>query len=534
MYKAPARTGWFFAAWDPRFDIQKIPMLRSNIIANFLGKVWPSLLGILLVPVYLYYLGVEAYGLIGFFVSLQALISFLDLGLSTATNREVAIGLNSREKEEQTRDLVRTLEVVYGFIALLIALVFFFGSDWLATEWINVSELSVEMVRFAAIIFGISLALRWPVALYSGILQGSERQVLYNGLYVAIYTARGVGAAIVVALVSRNILAFLLWQLVTALLELLVMALAAWRTLQPGSSRAPRVDFSSLRHVWKFSASVGANSLLAALIKQMDRILISKLLLLQQVGYYTTANTVYSAVSLVTSPFASAAFPRFTALIAEKKYSDLADTYHKISQYVSFVVAPICAVLFFFSYDILLLWTRSEEVAVNAAPTLSILAVAALFNSMMQLPFMLQLAAGITWISLWNNFINLIVLAPIMYFLISRYGVAGAGISWALFNLLYFLVVPHVMHRHVLPNEKVSWFLKDTLFLIFLGTLPFVVIHMVGYKSLAMLFFEIMLSGIFYLVIVLLFYPAIRMAVKDLILSNPITRILSRRRNVLG
>lgn len=497
-------------------------MLRSNIIANFLGKVWPSLLGILLVPVYLQFLGVEAYGLIGFFTTLQALISFLDLGLSTTTNREVSMGFSLQEDRSRVRDLIRTLEFIYALVALIIGLGFYLASNWLAVDWINSSDLSAETVRFATIIFGISLALRWPTALYAGVLQGSERQVLYNALYIIIFTLRSAGAAFVVVFVSHTIYAFLIWQLGIALLELLVMALAAWKVLGYGSGQ-PRLDFSRLGGIWKFSIGVSAISLLAAFIKQLDRILISRLLLLEQVGYYTAASAVYSAVSLLTVPFTSAVFPQFTALIAERNNTALASMYHKTSQYISFVVAPVSAILMFFSRDILLVWTRSEDVALHVAPTLSVLAVAALFNSMMQLPFMLQLAAGITWISLWNNAVNLIVLAPIMYFLISQYGVAGAGISWALFNLLYYLIVPHVMHRYILPGEKTSWFLMDTLSLMFLGTLPYGLIHLVGYENQWKLFFEIILGSLFYIIIVLMFYPTIRLALMDMALNNPLT-----------
>jgi O-antigen/teichoic acid export membrane protein len=100
-------------------------MLKKNIIANFFGKLWPSLLGLFLVPVYLKYLGVEAYGLIGFFVSLQGLISFLDLGLSTTANREVAMGKRFIDRQEKTRNVIRTLEIIYGLVSVGIALGFF-------------------------------------------------------------------------------------------------------------------------------------------------------------------------------------------------------------------------------------------------------------------------------------------------------------------------------------------------------------------------------------------------------------------------
>ena len=497
-------------------------MLKQNVVANFLGSVWPSLLGLILVPVYLKYLGVEAYGLVGFFVSLQALISFLDLGLSTTTNREVAFGLSAPGQKVKTRDFIRTLEIVYGLIALLIALGFFLAADWLAREWINAQELSIETVRLAVVVFGVTLALRWPVALYTGVLYGSEKQVLYNTLYVMVSTVRSVGAALVVAFVSHTILGYLIWQLISALTELGVMAFAAWKILHVEPRHFPHPRFFHLQQVWKFSAAVGANSLLAAWIKQMDRILISKLLLLQQVGYYTTANTAYSAISLFVSPLASAAFPRFTALIAEKNEVELAAAYHKTSQYVSFIVAPVSASMMFFSHDILLLWTRSEDVAVNAAPTLSILALAALFNSMMQMPFVLQLSAGITWISLWNNAINLVLLAPLMYYLISHYGVAGAGIAWLVFNVLYYLIVPHVLHHYVLPSEKLNWIFRDTL--------PFMVASLFIYGaaywfrvSMEGAFFfvpAIILGSVLYAVFCVISYPMLRAFMKELLLNT--------------
>ncbi|HRJ57263.1 MAG TPA: oligosaccharide flippase family protein [Anaerolineales bacterium] len=504
-------------------------MLKKNIIANFFGKLWPSLLGLFLVPVYLKYLGVEAYGLIGFFVSLQGLISFLDLGLSTTANREVAMGKRFIDRQEKTRNVIRTLEIIYGLVSVGIALGFFFASDWLAREWINTVELKSDVVRLSVIIFGITLALRWPVALYGGVLQGSEKQVLYNGLYVGIATLRSLGAALVVSFVSPTVTTYLLWQFFVAILELIIMFAAAWRIMRTASRHDPKVDFSVLGALWSFSVSVGINSLIAALIKQLDRVLISKLLTLPQLGYYTTAYAVYSALPLIASSFASAAFPRFAALISENNDLELANIYHKTTQFISFLISPISAILTFFSYDLLLIWTRSSDIARSTAPILSILAFAALFNSMMQIPFALQLAAGITWISLWNNVVNLAVLGPFMYFLIDRYEVAGAGITWGLFNLIYYLTVPQIMHRYILPGEKCRWYFQDTFFFVILGFLPFAIIYTVGYSSLWMLLFEILLGGAFYLLIIMFLYPSIRFSVFALLSKTSFAHLFQQK-----
>ncbi len=506
-------------------------MLKKNILANFFGRVWPSVLGIITVPIFLRYLSIEAYGLVGFFLSLQAIISFLDLGLSTTTNREVSIGLTVPENRQRTHDLIYTFEAIYALISIVIVLVSIFISNWLANEWINAKDLSVDIIQFAVVVFGSTLALRWPIALYTGVLQGSESQVLNNLLSIVLSTFRVGGALVFVAFVSHTIIAYLFWQFTFAFIEIIVMRNAAWKVLNKNGILKPHWNFSLLSYVWRFSASISINSMLAALLKQMDRFLISNLLLLQQVGYYTTANVVYTALSMMAFPFSAAAFPRFTSLIATKNDALLAETYHKLSQSVSFFVTPLTSIIFFFSYEILLIWTRSPDVAANAAPTLSILALAAMFNSMMHIPFVLQLAAGITRIALLNNAVNLIVLMPIMYYLISHFGIAGAGIAWAVFNVFYYLIVPQVMHLYLLPNEKWTW--------IFYDTFPFMVMCVLIYGGVYLLseiiekqflMIILLMGSALYTSLCMLIYPFIRALVMDLFINNLVIRKFVRIR----
>ena len=47
-------------------------------------------MGFIFIPIYISYLGIESYGLIGLFIILQGLLSLLDMGLSPTLNREMA------------------------------------------------------------------------------------------------------------------------------------------------------------------------------------------------------------------------------------------------------------------------------------------------------------------------------------------------------------------------------------------------------------------------------------------------------------
>lgn len=64
--------------------------LKTNIISNYASQIYVTLVGIAVVPLYIKYMGAEAYGLVGVFTLLQTLFNMLDMGLSPTVARETA------------------------------------------------------------------------------------------------------------------------------------------------------------------------------------------------------------------------------------------------------------------------------------------------------------------------------------------------------------------------------------------------------------------------------------------------------------
>src|SRR6185295_17805806 len=157
-----------------------IPSVRSNIIANFSGKAWASVFSLAFVPVYIKLMGVEVYGLLGVFMSLGALLSLLDLGLSATFSRELARLSTVEDSEQESRDLVRTFETVYWGIGILIGIAVVVMAPLIAEYWINSSGVDGETVERALMIMGMSIAFQWPGSIYSGGLMGLQRQVVLN------------------------------------------------------------------------------------------------------------------------------------------------------------------------------------------------------------------------------------------------------------------------------------------------------------------------------------------------------------------
>ena len=160
--------------------LKSLSQLKLNAIANYAGNIWSNLLSFLLVPVYLHYLGVEAYGLIGGFYAVISFIGLLDLGLSATIKREVALRKTIPEKLLTIPDLLRTTEIIYWCTGAVILLLMVLLAQPISTQWINAENIDLATVKWAVIILGLTVAIRWPVTTYRGTLIALEKQVQLN------------------------------------------------------------------------------------------------------------------------------------------------------------------------------------------------------------------------------------------------------------------------------------------------------------------------------------------------------------------
>ncbi|MBI1920071.1 MAG: oligosaccharide flippase family protein [Geobacter sp.] len=434
--------------------------------------MWTSLLSIAVVPFYLRLLGAEAYGLVGFFTALQATLNMLDLGLSTATCREVAARMALPASEREIGPLVRTIESIYWGVGLLLGVVIAVSSSFWATHWFNCKELSHETAALATAVFGMTLVLRWPVALYRGVLRGLERHLSYNLVLVIAATVRAIGAIFVLFFVSRTVVAFLVWQLITTFIEISLMTLFAWRGLMAaGVAEERRFDFSELRKIWRFVAGVSAVTVLGIALIQSDRLVISKLLPLEQLGYYTVAVTLASAMGRITGPIITAVFPRLTSMYSAQDKGELASIYFRATTAIVYAVVPVATVLAFFAGDFLLLWTKSQAVVDHAAQPLSLLVLGYMFNTMAHLASTIQFAAGRIRFLLLFNLSALLIYASSLCLVVPNWGIAGAAALWLVLNIIIYLVLPTVAWRGYFKDFRFNSIYAPSLKIIVLGGL---------------------------------------------------------------
>lgn len=421
-----------------------------------------AIVNIALVPVYLRFIGIEAYGLIGVFASLQAVIGLLDGGLSPTLNRELARLSVLPDKRQEMRDLVRTLELVYGLLAVVAGSIAVSLSPFLAHYWLRTNSLSETLAAQSLAIMGIGMMAQLVIGLYSGALIGLHQQVLLNAVNISCVILRHAATVILLLFVNQKVLAFFLCQTVILFVQVAATAYVLWRSL-PARESGARFQMQLFKNIWRFAASMTGTSVAALLLTQLDKIILSKMLPLGAFGYYTLASTVVFSIFGLLASIAVPFYPRFSRLVAMSDEATLKFVYHRGCQLMSVAFLPAAVVLALFSYELLFLWTRNEVTTRNTYLLVSVLTFGTALNGLMRLPYYLQLAYGWANLAFYSNIVAAAVLTPLIIVLTSRYGALGGGLAWCLLNIGYVLIVMQVMHTVLFKGELGKWYFQDTV-----------------------------------------------------------------------
>ena len=118
--------------------------LKKNTVANYVGQGYTLAVGILVMPIYMQFMGAEAYGLVGFFSLLQSWMILLDMGLSPTLARQVAYAKGRENGFIFFNRLLKSFEFIFFITSACVVTVIVFTSDVIATDWINAQTLNTK------------------------------------------------------------------------------------------------------------------------------------------------------------------------------------------------------------------------------------------------------------------------------------------------------------------------------------------------------------------------------------------------------
>ena len=438
--------------------------LRLNILANSVSQLYVTIIGIVMVPLYLRYLGAEAYGLVAFFAVIQAGFQFLDMGLTPTVMRETARLGGSSGDARRLRGLVRLMEKIFLTTSVLGASGLLAASGCIAQHWLNAEHLPRGDVLLSVQMMGFIAALRWLSGLYRGIITGLERLVWLSGFNAMIATLRFGFVIPFFAVFGTSASDFFAYQLVLAVFETLILVVFTYARLPDASAGEPRSQEPGYyRSLLGFSGSVAFTSVVWVAVTQTDKLLLSNLLSLSEYGFFTLAVLMASGILIIGSPISAAVMPRLTRLASANDDEELIRVYRDTTQLVTILVVPVAAVLAVFSSRVIWAWTGNAEIAEQAAPILFLYAAGNGVFSIAAFPYYLQYAKGDLKLHLVGSCLFVTLLVPSMVVATLRAGGEGAGIAWVALNAIYLAFWTPLVHRRFASGLHGRWMRRDVL-----------------------------------------------------------------------
>ncbi|PTO51479.1 polysaccharide biosynthesis protein [Vibrio splendidus] len=485
--------------------------LKKNIIANYLSQLYVTAIGIALLPLYIKYMGSEAYGLVGFFAMLQAWFNVLDLGLTPTVSREAARYNGGAVSALAFRQLYRALTIIFYIVAVIGGGGLFLSSSFIANNWLNLNDLFVGDVVVAVQIMAISVALRWMTGLYRGVVTGFEKLVWLSGFNALIATLRFVGVLISMWFFGFTPLVFFIHQFIVAMFENIGLSIRSSQLLPNVSCSGKEIgwSFKPVMPVLKFSLTIAFTASVWVLATQTDKLVLSGILPLDEYGYFTLAVLVANGIMVISGPVSTAIMPRMAKLYAENNHIEFIGVYKKATQLVAIISGSAAVTLIVTAKPLLIAWTGDLKLAEQAAPVLRLYTAGNLFLCISAFAYYLQYARGNLRYHFIGNIALVVIIIPSVIFSATKFGAIGAGYVWFSINALFlFFWVAYIHHKlepklHMtwLWNEVVKVLLPAGVFGIFL---EFLNISITSSNRILNLMFVVTV-GLFFIILALLF-----------------------------
>ncbi|MBL0237298.1 MAG: oligosaccharide flippase family protein [Saprospiraceae bacterium] len=259
---------------------------------------------LVLIPIYVKYLGVEQYGLIGFYASLQSIFLLLDLGMSSTITQEIAKENESLEKKHRIVNLTFTLECIYWTLSIIAFLVLFLLANFLAKTWFIDSNLSQEKIAYCVQLMSVLLFFRLPLGLYIGAMTGLQHQSILNYFSLTVELLKFISILLSFIYFNGDIVSFLIIQICFSILLIFGLRIFVWMKINMLKLKA-MWSYFLLQDVRKFSLGVAGITIASIILTQADKFILVNFISLKDFGYYTLAFSIASIPSKIVGTIAT-------------------------------------------------------------------------------------------------------------------------------------------------------------------------------------------------------------------------------------
>lgn len=408
-------------------------MLYRNTAFQLFGRGTAMLSGLISVPVFLHYMSEEAYGIIGVYLSMMALSGLFDFGLPVSVNRQISNMRAQGKSSAEFSGVIRSIELMIWILSLIIFALLWVSAPYIAGQWLNLVELDAAEVMFGLMLAGGAIALRFPTAFYHNCLFAFEHHGRANMVTSLASIARLIVPVVLFIMIEPALDFFFYAQIAVNGLEFLFCAFLVWgRTLNFFTGLASK---QAIQPVLKMTLSLSGLSITALILSQLDKIILSSFIPLDQFGIYSAAYALAMGIMPIAYAIGNASFPAINRYLAKYQTEELQQLIRKSFFMQALLVLPVAASFIFFTDKLEGLFLQFSNDAEMILSYVSLLVIGALVQCFTVLLHGVRLAQGKAKGLFILNLIAVPIFTAGYYAGLVSFGVKGICIAFILFNL---------------------------------------------------------------------------------------------------
>ncbi|WP_158784777.1 lipopolysaccharide biosynthesis protein [Pantoea sp. BAV 3049] len=440
--------------------------IKRNAVANYVGQLYSTLAGILVVPLYIHQLGMEIYGLIGFFSILLTWLQLLDVGISTTLLREAARYRANKEQNPYFPSLFGTLGKFFLISSAVLVVLGWIATPYIASHWLHAKTIPHQDLIIAVAVMVLTAAIRWRTGPFRSVIVGYEHQVWLNALNVIVITLRTFGAVFVIRFASNPVIFFFGWQLAISVAEAACCIFKSYQLVPRTGRKTKAPDFNTvIKPFLKFALGAAFSSAIWTFISQIDRLVLSKTLPLATYGSFTVVATAATGIVMLSSPIMQAIVPRMTGMKTNtgNGEQETLKLYRWTTQAVSIFMAPLSITIALYPTQLIWAWTQNALIGEQMSLVMTLYALGSGIQAICGLLYNLQYVSGNLSLHMKGFTVFAIVLIPLNIFAAMHYGALGTGVVWLGQNIFYLLVWAYIVHRKFAPKIHIPWLTRDVM-----------------------------------------------------------------------
>jgi O-antigen/teichoic acid export membrane protein len=449
------------------------------MLASYVGQATAVVAGIIMLPVFIQYLGTEAFGLVGFFAMLQSWSLLLDMGMTPTLSRELARFSAGVLTQQRMAKMIRTMEWIFLGLGLLSAWSISLSANWIAHHWLKARQISQDEIALCIGLMGGMLGLNWLCAVYRAGLVGLERMVALNIAIVIATLGRTVGSWLVLKYLSATPSAYFTFHIAATLVELFIYRALFYRRFSM-TNAGLWPEFRSLHGSRAMAGGMAFLATLWIVVSQSDKLILSWLLDLSTYGSFTVAASLAGGINQLAAPMLQSLQPRLVTLAAQGQTQGLEDLYRTSTQLMTAGLFAIAGTMACFAKPLLFAWTGNAELAQRGAPVLALYVLGNATASVLGLAFTVQFALGRLRWQVVGTCVFGLFWVPGGY-LAARYaGAVGTGWIWLCCNALWLISWLSYIHSRILPGFWRRWLAFDVGLVVLIESVVLTAARLVG------------------------------------------------------